>query len=310
MPIENFQSAIIIPCFNESKSIIPFLQSIGEVINTINEPIIVVAVDDCSQDDSLGLLQEFGFSSSLHQFHVISLRFNLGHQGAIYQGILYVSGFNVKNAIIMDSDGEDDPAAIPELYKKREFSIVVVRRGKRKESLSFRICYVLYKVIFRIVTGRDMDYGNYCMIGKEIVERILYTSFIHLPAYLLKQKASKTFIQFDRQKRIGGKSKMSLQSLLIHGFKSLIEFGDELMMLFLKLFVIILIILVFMLADVFYQKFIARTAILGWFSTLTIGLMNLGMLCFGFFILGILLLNLIHQQNNKAQHHIYKIIKA
>ena len=154
-----------------------------------------------------------------------------------------------------------------------------------------------------------MDYGNYCMIEREIVDRISHTSFIHFPAYLLKQKASRTSIRYNRKKRIDGKSKMGMQGLLIHAFKSLLEFGEDLLMLFLKLFLLILIVLVFLFGNLLYQKFIAKTAILGWFSTLTIGLMNLAVLCLGFFILGILLLNLIHQQNNRTQKSIYRIIK-
>jgi hypothetical protein len=154
-----------------------------------------------------------------------------------------------------------------------------------------------------------MDFGNYCMVERNIVERICQTSFIHFPAYLLKQKASRTFIRFDRKKRIDGTSKMGMKGLLIHAFKSLIEFSEDLLMMFLKLFVIIIIMLVCMLGYLVYSKFIAKTAILGWFSTLSIGLLNLAMICLGFFVLGILMLNLIHQQNNRTQKHIYRVIK-
>jgi len=66
------------------------------------------------------------------------------------------------------------------------------------------------------------------MINKSILERITFTAFIHFPAYLLKQKATKTYLLFDRGKRIEGKSKMGLQGLLIHSFKSFVEFGEDL----------------------------------------------------------------------------------
>ena len=194
----------------------------------------VIAVDDCSQDNTLERLSQFRFHSGYHELHVLSLQFNVGHQGAIFQGLLYASTLAVEKVIIMDSDGEDDPDAIPELLSKKGFSIVEVKRGKRRESALFKVCYTIYKLIFRFITGKAMDYGNYCMIEREIVDRISHTSFIHFPAYLLKQKASRTSIRYNRKKRIDGKSKMGMQGLLIHAFKSLLEFGEDLLMLFFK----------------------------------------------------------------------------
>jgi glycosyltransferase involved in cell wall biosynthesis len=300
--------AIVTPCFNESTIIPDFLAQVQTVISNTNDRFLVVVVDDCSTDDTLAKLKMINFREP-HELHILSLQYNVGHQGAIYQGLLYVSELDISRVIIMDSDGEDDPEAIPELLRIEGYSIVEVKRGKRKESLSFRFLYALYKMLFHFITGKSMDYGNYCMINRNIVDRIAHTAFIHLPAYLLKQKASRTSIRYNRQKRIDGKSKMGMQGLLIHAFKSLLEFGEDLLMMFLKLFLVIIVILVYLLGYSFYQKFVTKKAILGWFSTLTVELVNLAMLCFGFFILGILLLNLIHQQNNKTQKSIFKIIK-
>ncbi|HEX2606693.1 MAG TPA: hypothetical protein VHK91_04905, partial [Flavisolibacter sp.] len=92
-------------------------------------------------------------------------------------------------------------------------------------------------------------------------------------------------------------------------FRSLVEFAEDLLMVFLKLFVVILVFLAVLLVYLLYSKFIAKTAILGWFSTVTIGLMNLAMISLGFFIIGILLLNLLHQQNNRNQKAIYRLVE-
>jgi glycosyltransferase involved in cell wall biosynthesis len=308
MPDERLSTAIVSPCFNEGKLIIDFLRKLENVISALDEHFIVVVVDDCSEDNTLAQLENFRFSSN-NSLHILSLQYNIGHQGAIYQGLLYVSNLSVSRAIIMDSDGEDDPEAISELLQIKNYSIVEVKRGKREESVSFKFFYALYKKLFRLITGKAMDFGNYCMIEKNIIDRVAHTSFIHFPAYLLKQKASRTFIRYNRQKRIDGKSKMGMQGLLIHAFKSLIEFGEDLLMMFLKLFLVIMVVLVFLLGYSFYSKFISKRAIVGWFSTLTVELVNLAMLCFGFFILGILMLNLMHQQNNRTQRSIYRIIK-
>jgi hypothetical protein len=209
----------------------------------------------------------------------------------------------------MDSDGEDDPKAIPLLLRERSYEIVEVKRGKRSESLSFKIAYFFYRIIFRFITGKTIDFGNYCLVSSKIIERVKHTSFVHFAAYLLKQKASRTSITYNRGKRIDGKSKMGYKGLLLHAFKSMIEFAEDLLLLFFKMFIIILIVFVAVFSNIIYQKFITHTAISGWFSTLSISLMILGMLCLGFFILGILLLNLMHQQNTRSFREIFSVTK-
>ncbi|THU30429.1 glycosyltransferase [Niastella caeni] len=299
---------ILAPCFNEQVTICTFLKKLEEVLTPLKEEFRVVIVDDCSQDNTLNLLSTFNFKAQHIQLNVLHLKFNIGHQGAIYQGLLYIGEQSPAAVIIMDCDGEDDPAAIPELLQNKTYDIVEVKRGKRSEGIQFRCAYFLYKMLFRFVTGKTIDFGNYCLINKNIIERIKHTSFVHLPAYLLKQKASTTFITYNRGKRIDGRSKMGYKGLLLHAFKSMIEFAEDLLLLFFRLFVVLMIIFLLVSSNVLYQKFITHTAIPGWFSTLAISLIILAVLCMGFFITGILLLNLMHQQNIKSFKEIYAVI--
>ncbi len=302
--------AIVTPCFNEGQSIVIFLQRLEASLGSLNAPFHVIVVDDSSEDNSVALLNDFKFNSPLFRLSVLKLKFNVGHQLAIYQGLLYASRVETGNIIIMDSDGEDDPRAIPQVLGMSDYDIVEIKRGKRSEDFSFRLAYRFYKLIFHVITGKNMDYGNYCMISRGIVERIAHTGFLHLPAYLLRQKARRTYITYDRGKRIQGESKLGTKGLLIHAFKSFIEFGEDLLLLFLKLFIIISIVLVLIVGNLVYQKFFARTAIPGWFSTVAMELIILAIICLGFFIIGILLLNLIHQQNNRDQQNIYTVVKS
>lgn len=297
--------AVIAPCFNEEQSIILFLKQLEKTLAALPHTFAVIVVDDGSVDNSLKLLSDFRFSAPNVTLQVLKLKFNVGHQMAIYQGLLYVSKLDVDNVIIMDSDGEDDPQAIPLALQEEGYDIVEIKRGKRSEKLTFKLSYRVYKLIFLAITGKNMDYGNYSLINKTIVDRIAHTGYIHLPAYLLKQKARRTHITFNRGKRIQGESKLGMKGLLIHAFKSFIEFGEDLLLLFLKLFLVICVFLLIMLGDLLYQKFVAHTAILGWFSTLAMEMLILAGLSLGFFILGILMLNLIHQQNNRDQPALY-----
>jgi polyisoprenyl-phosphate glycosyltransferase len=302
--------AIVTPCYNEDKSIITFLKKLESNLLQLEKSFSIIVVDDCSNDDTPAILSSFNFSSSLLTIHVLRLKFNVGHQSAIFQGLLYAKEIKAQRVIVMDSDGEDNPEAIPILLKAGEANIIEVKRGKRKESLLFRVLYKIYKLLFLLITAKKLDYGNFCLIDQNILERATFTSFIHFPAYLLKQKASRKSIEFDRDRRISGESKMGHQGLLIHAFKSFIEFAESFLMMFLKLFAIVIICAVLLIFDTLYKKYIIHTAILGWTSTVILGLLTIAIMCLGFFVVGILLLNLMHQQNGAMRSSIYSVVKS
>jgi glycosyltransferase involved in cell wall biosynthesis len=299
--MEQQQVVIITPCFNENKTVIAFLKNLENVISSLEEHFEVVLVDDCSSDNTLKLLSEFSFQSDKIKLTVLPLKFNVGHQGAIYQGLLFAQRIDADKFIVMDSDGEDDPKAIIELLKFTGYDIVNVARGRRKESLSFQLAYYVYRFIFRLITNRKMNFGNYCMINKKVLEVSCYTSFIHFAAHLSKQKVKSTSIVYNRLKRIDGKSKMNLTSLIHHAFKSFVEYSEELLMVFLKIFVFIIILFFGLLGIVLYKKLFTDEAILGWASTMTISLFNTALVCVGFFVIGILLLNMISRKNQNKK---------
>lgn len=299
--------AIVSPCFNEQNTVLSFLGRLEAVLDATGDTFHVIIVDDCSQDDSLRQLASFRFRCSRIKFTALELKFNLGQQGAIHQGILYAAKQDPDHVIIMDCDGEDDPRAIPALLENKNFQVVRVRRGRRSEGFLFRLLYACYRIIFKFITGKKIDFGNYCMISRDMAERIRHTSFVHFPAYLLKQKASITSIRSDRGRRIEGRSKMGYKGLFLHAFKSMIEFAEDLLLLFFRLFIINIVLFAVLMLNILYQKFIAHTAILGWFSTLAVSLIILAVISIGFFITGVLLLNLMHQQNSKSYQEIYTV---
>jgi len=295
------QVVIITPCFNENTTVISFLKNIEAVVAKLPYEFEVVVIDDSSSDNTLLLLSEFEFDATNVNLKVLPLKFNVGHQTAIYQGLLYAQHINANKFIIMDSDGEDDPAAIAELVKFEEFDIVNVARGRRKESLSFQVSYYIYRFIFKLITGKVLNFGNYCMITKRVLRTSCHTSFIHFAAHLSKQKVKSSSITYNRLKRIDGKSKMNMTSLIHHAFKSFVEYAEELLMVFLKIFILIILSFFILILLVLYKKLFTDDAILGWASTMTVSLFTTALACLGFFVLGILLLNMISKRNQNKK---------
>lgn len=300
---------IILPFFNESNVLNLLIQNLSATLNNIDQNFILLFVNDGSTDDSQQKLEKSEIDNKNIQIMSIELMSNHGHQNAIRQGLIFIREYligGLVGTIIMDADGEDNPEAIKELVKKKEFDIVFVTRGKRKESITFKMGYFFYKLIFKMITGKVINFGNYSMISKTVLNAISHKKFFHYSAFLSKHRFKIEHIKFDRNKRIDGKSKMGYKNLLIHAIKSLIEYYEDLIVFQIKVFILILILFAGLLGYVVYEKFISHTAILGWPSTLLIGLINGLLIIFSSIVLSSLIMtvkNNLDQENIKLKNH-------
>lgn len=302
--------AIIAPCFNENQTVIRFLNQLEETLARLPYHFTVVVVDDCSTDNTLELLSGFTFCAENLSLDVLSLAFNLGHQGAIYQGLLYSQVLSAERFVVMDSDGEDDPRAIVELVMNDTADIVHVVRGKRSEGLFFQVAYYFYQVLFWMITRQHINFGNYCVINRRVLNSTLHTSFIHFAAYLSKLKVKHAYVTYDRQKRLGGRSKMRIDSLIAHAFKSLTEHAESLLLVFLKVFIMLATSFLGLILYILYQKLFTDNAVLGWASTISVGLFHTALIAIGFYVMGILLLNIAHHQNQSYEKSIFQRIPS
>lgn len=298
--------SIITPCYNEEKLIVKFIEELEGVLKAIPKiNFTIIIIDDGSTDNTVSLIRNTKVSTTNVKLMLLPLRFNTGHQEAIYQGILFANNHcDSDRYIVMDSDGEDDPTAIASLVKMPEYDIVHVVRGKRKESLKFRLFYGLYKLIFKMITGKQMNFGNFCMINAKVLDTIATKSFIHFAAKLSRLRVKSNSIIVDRRKRIDGHSKMNLNSLLYHGFRSFVEYSEELLLIFLKLACFISVFFTSLVGYILYLKVIGD-ATPGWASNLSAALLGTAIMCFGFFTIGLLLIN-IYSKNSGSPSELYQ----
>jgi polyisoprenyl-phosphate glycosyltransferase len=185
----------------------------------------VIVVNDGSTDDTLPLLEQFQFNSAHITYDIVKLDINEGHQAAIYEGFLHALRFPGDHFIVMDCDGQDPPTLIPALLAQKDAPIVHVVRNGRPESVFFKFGYYCYKALFRMLTGRQMNYGNFCLVNRAVATKAVVDHFTHLAAFLSRQEDSKSHIVAERGKRLGGKSKMGFRKLLRHAASSFAEYG-------------------------------------------------------------------------------------
>ena len=110
--------SVLIPCYNEAATI----RTILHVVYTIDLPMELIAVDDCSSDDTYAVLQA---EAQAHpQLKVVRHERNQGKGAAIRTALNHATGDVV---VIQDADLEYDPRDFYELIKPiREGRINVV----------------------------------------------------------------------------------------------------------------------------------------------------------------------------------------
>lgn len=299
--------AIVAPCFNEREAVLPFLSELEQVLARVPEQCLIVLVDDGSLDDTQVKALGFVPNAPNVRVEVIALPYTMGHQEAIHQGLLYASTTTASRFIVMDADGEDDPGAIIELAKIIDTSVVFVARGKRSESVGFRLGYKLYRLLFRMVAGRSIRFGNYSMIDRRVLEAVLDRSFVHYAAFLSKQPVPSRIIVRDRRRRLDGRSKMGFDDLGLHAFKALIEYSDRLLALFLRAFLYLGVLFLASVLTIIGVKVFTDLAIPGWASNLSATMFNSMLLCMGFFVIGLLLSRTV-QRDHRTTAPRYKRI--
>ncbi len=205
---------------------------------------------------------------------ILYLHRNLGHQKAIATGLAYINdNMKTDKVIIMDSDGEDRPDDVLLLLEKAdafENSIVFAKRKSRRESRDFKLFYWLYKLIFRILTGKKIAFGNFMVIPKSLLQKIIYYSEIwnHLAGGILKSGINYIQVPANRGERYAGKSKMNFHALLLHGLGSISVFMDKIASRLLIFSSILFIFSIIAIMIVLGIRLFTNEAIPGWTSTL------------------------------------------
>jgi hypothetical protein len=163
---------------------------------------------------------------------IVTLGATLGHQRAVAVGLTEaLADRDIETIVVMDADGEDDPSAVLRLVTAvgaARHCVVVAQRGARSESRRFRAGYRLYRTVFRVLTGKTLDYGNFCAMTREAAERLTFMpeTWSHFAAAVMRSRLSLVRIKVDRAARYAGESRMHSVALVNHGLAAVSTFID------------------------------------------------------------------------------------
>jgi len=216
------KTIIIIPAYNEDKSIYQVVSSIKAVDSKID----IMVVNDGSKDNT-------EFEAKKAGAGVISLPVNLGIGGAVQTGYIYASCLNYDCAVQIDGDGQHNPRDLPkllEVIKNGQADMVIGSRFIKKTGYRppfFRkIGIGFFSRLVRSVTGVSIDdtTSGYRATNKKIIK--LFAKYypsdypeVETVVYALKNKAKVKEISVDMNYRKEGKSSISPINSIYYAIK-------------------------------------------------------------------------------------------
>lgn len=267
------------PVYNDWPSFRQLLREVDRVAATLPCRIFVSAVNDGSTEEPGSDYDDFSDIHHLAGAERINLAGNMGHQRAVAIGLCQaVTDDDFDAILIMDADGEDPPRAIEDLLRSiggRTDYCIVAQRRKRTETIFFRVSYFAYKCIFKLVTGKTINFGNFSVLSRSFARRLVTVADLwnNLPAAILRSRLPMTSVPVDRGNRYEGESKMNFTALAVHGFSGISVYSET---IFIRLLILTIFLFVFgsiSIATVLILRFFFPVhATPGWATTVTFGL--------------------------------------
>lgn len=258
------QTIILCPLYNDEPSFNIFAGEIEKQFTaTTDRQFSFLVVNDGTSE--LNLRTKFALT-------VIHLYRNIGHQKAIALGLAYAHHhLSFDQIIVMDCDGEDRPEELRVLLEKAttDSGIIVAKRASRQETLSFQLFYKVYKLLFFILTGKRISFGNFMLLPRKETDKIVHYSEIwnHLAGAIIKSKIPYSAIDSHRGKRYEGRSKMNFTDLLLHGLGAIGVFIETIASRLLIFSLIMIGISIVAIVIVVFIRLFTTKAIPGWATT-------------------------------------------
>jgi dolichol-phosphate mannosyltransferase len=171
-PLDQAMISVVLPAYNEAAILESLYARVASVLDACSARSEIIFVNDGSNDESAGILDRMAARD--RRLRVLHFSRNFGHQAAVQAGLLHARGDAV---IVMDSDMQDDPAAIAEFLNRWQqgFDVVyAVRFGRKESRIKRSLFYAFYRVLNAISrTKMPMDAGNFGLLDRAVVDELV-----------------------------------------------------------------------------------------------------------------------------------------
>ena len=210
--------SVIIPVYNEERSISKLCYSLSKVMNGLGEKYEVLIIDDGSTDTTVTQARRLQEKNS--DISIIILEKRYGKSEALQAGFDNASGDII---ITLDGDGQDDPRGIPNLLKKMEEGpdVVVGWRYNRRDSKIKKFSSKIAN-IFRRINLKDTIHDVGCplrVFKRSCIKDVCLSRGLHRFFSTIMKKFGYRVeeIKVNHFPRQGGRSKYGIFNRLSEG---------------------------------------------------------------------------------------------
>ena len=212
---------ILIPLYNDWKSVSKLLDQIDLQINNWQAEVSVIIVNDASTEEKSNLNSNF---KKIKSVKILNMKENRVHQRCIATGLKYIyKNEDFERVIIMDADGEDRPEELNDFFNKTQENpkmTITGNRFKRSEGFFFKFLYEIHKLITLIFAGKLIKFGNFTCLPKDHVQQLIQKPYLwnSFSSSVVRTINERTSIPSIRGIRYVEPSKMNFTSLVFHSF--------------------------------------------------------------------------------------------
>lgn len=283
---------IFTPVYRDTRSFRILRERLLEVLAASDAtppgPVHFVVIDDTAGQDP-----EVAGLAGLDDVAILQPPFNLGHQRALVYALRKtLARIEDDDAVVtLDADGEDRPEDLPRLLGTLATAsppapVVLALRTKRRESLSFKLFYRGFRLLFRTLTGTTVRSGNFAaMSGATARRALLHPTFdLSYSSAILALDLPIAYVACERGERYEGHSKMTYGKLAMHGLRMLMPFTDRIAIRALGAFVFFGVFGAALALAVVCLKIFTSSSIPGWTSYIALGALIVSLVALGNFV--------------------------
>ena len=219
--------SLIIPIYNEEETIPELYRRVSDVMDSLDDSVELILINDGSRDRSLNLMRELQERDA--RVCYISFARNFGHQAAVTAGLNFARGQVI---VVLDADLQDPPELIPKMIESWQagYHVVYAQRTKRKKESWFKrlTAYVFYRLLRQLAdVDIPADTGDFCLMDRQVVD--LLNSMPERNRYIRGLRAwigfRQTAVKFERDPRFAGEVKYTFKKSLALAVNSLVSFS-------------------------------------------------------------------------------------
>lgn len=219
--------SVITPCYNEEETISYFYKETKLYLDQMDIDYEILFVNDGSKDKTIE--ECLKIKEIDDKARIINLSRNFGKEAAMYAGLKESKGDYV---VIMDTDLQDPPKLLPEMYKilkEDEYDSVATYRVSRKGEPPIRSFFarMFYKLINKMIDVEIVDGAR----DYRMMKRIMVDAIISMEEYHRFSKGifswvgfNTKYLEYENVERVAGETKWSFWKLFKYAIDGFVGF--------------------------------------------------------------------------------------